>query len=96
MKIVEIGDCSMVIMKDSSDSMWFSVGNIYRKVQSLQRRNIRVRSINNGENALATSKWFPASESIYTAGRLILFFQDFNVPDVFSVGDSVELEIYAL
>ena len=31
MQIVELGDCSMVIMKDSEDPPWISVGDIYRK-----------------------------------------------------------------
>ena len=30
MRIVELGDCSMVIMKDSEDPPWRGVGDVYR------------------------------------------------------------------
>ena len=38
MQIVELGDCSMVIMKDSEDPPWISVGDIYRHANDNYKR----------------------------------------------------------
>ena len=92
MQIVELGDCSMVIMKDSSDTPWFSVGNIFRQAQRWKDYPLKVRSINNGKNALATSNWCTSSEAIYTGGRLVLFFKGVDIQHVFKVHDSVKLD----
>ena len=84
MRIVEIGDYSMVIMKDSDDPPWFSVGEVYRWAQTwgdtiIVEKRLGIRKI---EVRRA------ASSSIYTAGRLILFFQDTVVPD-FCLNDRI-------
>ena len=91
MRIVELGDCSMVIMKDSEDKPWFSIGNIYRDALKW-KYPLMVRSRNDGMDALATSNWIKSSESIYSAGRLILYFQHNHISHTFNVGDKVELD----
>ena len=81
MQIVELGDCSMVIMKDSEDPPWVSVGDIYRKAVD-EEYYIAV------ETEVNYYSWKPieypafqiANESIYTGGRLILFFGDLVNP----------------
>lgn len=80
MQIVEIGDCSMTIMKDSEDPPWVSVGDAYRKAQS---HNLQIRV----ENEEYTLK---ASDAIYSAGRLILFFKE-DIGDRFHLNDRVTL-----
>ena len=76
MRIVELGDCSMVIMKDSEDPPWVSVGNIYR------------RAVENGflisVLSESSSEAVVASDYVCTAGRLVLFFKD-------SIGDKIHL-----
>ena len=86
MKIVELGDCSMVIMKDSEDAPWVSVGDVYR------------RAVKYGCNILVdkgdqlSTHYLESSEFVYTAGRLVLFFKD-NIPSRFQLHDSVFLTI---
>ena len=84
MRIVELGDCSMVIMKDSEDPPWISVGNVYRRA-SRNSRNILVDS---GDQL--TSQYLESSDYIYTAGRLVLFFKD-DIPSRFKLHDKVYL-----
>ena len=84
MRIVELGDCSMVIMKDSEDPPWISVGNVYRSA-SRNGRNILVDS---GDQL--TSQYLESSDYIYTAGRLVLFFKD-DIPSRFKLHDKVYL-----
>ena len=73
MQIVELGDNSMVIMKDSEDPPWVSVGNVYR--HALNRKvNIVVGIHDSGP-------FQEASESICTGGRLLLFFKDHIKPE---------------
>ena len=92
MQIVELGDCSMVIMKDSNDPPWVTVGSFYRQA---------------GEGGIITvEKWVEtssnldyeleaeakASEYIYTAGRLILYFKD-PIDPKFHLHDVVHLDV---
>lgn len=84
MQIVELGDCSMVIMKDSEDPPWVSVGNLYRRA-SKKHRNILV---DNGDQL--TIQYLESSDYVYTAGRLVLFFKD-AIPNRFQLHDKVYL-----
>lgn len=84
MRIVELGDCSMVIMKDSEDPPWISVGSVYRSA-SRNGRNILVDS---GDQL--TSQYLESSDYVYTAGRLVLFFKD-DIPSRFKLHDKVYL-----
>ena len=85
MRIVEIGDCSMVIMKDSEDPPWVSVGDVYRKAHK-RHGHIYVNQITPPYDQMM------ASEFIYTAGRLVLFFQDAIRPN-FCLHDRIQLDI---
>ena len=84
MQIVELGDCSMVIMKDSEDPPWVSVGNIYR--QAIRYRETIL--VDKGDQL--TYHYLESSDYVYTAGRLILFFKD-AIPSRFQLHDKVFL-----
>ena len=86
MQIVELGDCSMVIMKDSEDPPWKSVGSIYRFATE-NKRNIIV---DKGDQI--TFHYLRSSEAIYTAGRLILFFKE-AIPSKFQLHDKVTIDV---
>ncbi len=87
MRIVELGDCSMVIMKDSEDPPWVSVGNIYRKA-SKYNENIIVDKGNQ-----LTYNYVESSDYVYTAGRLVLFFKE-DISKKFSLYDRVFLTTF--
>ncbi len=84
MQIVELGDCSMVIMKDSEDPPWVSVGNVYREATKYYRKIL----VDKGDQL--TFNYLEASDYIYSAGRLVLFFKD-TIPSRFQVHDKVYL-----
>ena len=84
MQIVELGDCSMVIMKDSEDPPWVSIGNIYRRAIKYND------TILVDKDDQLTYHYLESSDYIYTAGRLILFFKD-TIPDRFQLHDKVFL-----
>ena len=84
MQIVELGDCSMVIMKDSEDPPWISVGDIYRRASKKHRHIL----IDLGDQL--TTRYLESSDYVYTAGRLVLFFKD-AIPNRFKLHDKVYL-----
>lgn len=84
MRIVELGDNSMVIMKDSEDPPWVSVGDVYRRA-SKKNRNILVDL---GDQL--TVQYLESSDYVYTAGRLVLFFKE-NISSRFKLHDKVYL-----
>lgn len=84
MRIVELGDCSMVIMKDSEDPPWVSVGDIYRQAYSNDKRIL----VDKGDQL--TYHYLEAADYVYTAGRLVLFFKD-AIPSRFQLHDKVFL-----
>ena len=86
MRIVELGDNSMVIMKDSEDPPWVSVGDVYRRA-SKKNRNILVDL---GDQL--TVQYLESSDYVYTAGRLVLFFKE-NISSRFKLHDKVYLTI---
>lgn len=87
MQIVELGDCSMVIMKDSDDPWYHSMGDYYRLALDHYHEITVSKRKNEFSRIYRKSKDF-----VCTAGRLILFFPN-NVNDVFNVHDKVELFI---
>ena len=84
MRIVELGDCSMVIMKDSDDPPWVSVGSIYREASKHGRKIL----VDKGDQL--TLNYLEPSDFICTAGRLILFFKD-SIPSKYQLHDKVYL-----
>lgn len=93
MRIVELSDYSMVIMKDSQDPYWESVGNIYREAQR-KKMHIKVEFITNyySLKPIRESVSQISSEAVYTAGRLILFFSS-PVSSNFQLNDNVEISV---
>ena len=93
MRIVELGDYSMIIMKDSEDPPYMSIGDIYREATE-RKLYIAV------ETDVNYYSWKPieypafqvANESIYTGGRLLLFFGDLLSPH-FHLHDKVKLSL---
>jgi hypothetical protein len=90
MQIVELGDCSMVIMKDCLDSPWFSIGDKYRSMLQWKNFPMQVRGIE-GEINRPCTNWVKSSDCIYTAGRLILYFNNVDLNTIFKLHDRVEL-----
>ena len=86
MQIVELGDCSMVIMKDSSDAAKFSIGNLYRFASKFNR------PILVDKDDQLTFNYLESSDAVYTAGRLVLFFKD-SVPSRFKLHEKVRLDV---
>ena len=84
MQIVKMDDYSMVIMKDSDDPPWISVGDIYRRA-SKYRKNI---SVDVGDQL--TIHYLESSDYIYSAGRLILYFKSI-IPPKFQLHNKVYL-----
>jgi len=83
MQIVEIGDCSMVIMKDSGDPPWMSVGNYYREAKE-----------NNCSIVVSTGYYTErVSDFIYAGGRLVVFFKD-SIEDKFYLHDKVNIYLF--
>ena len=87
MRIVELGDCSMVIMKDSDDPPWVSVGDIYRRASKYSQSIV----VDKGDQL--TYHYVEASDYIYTAGRLVLFFKE-DVSKKFSLHDKVYITTF--
>lgn len=72
MRIVELSDYTMVIMKDSEDPPWVSVGKAYRYATKCNQ-HIEVGLLDNdGEVTVCIA----SSDMVCTAGRLVLFFKD--------------------
>lgn len=91
MKIVELSDYSMVIMKDSDDPPWISAGSYYRSAQERGVPIIVERDTNYYETKpIRPPVYQKSSEAVYTAGRLVLFFSDPVDPD-FQLYDKVNL-----
>ena len=89
MQIVELGDNSMVIMKDSEDPFWMSVGDIYRKAKNEEySMAVGIFQYVNGSFEHKHNNFQIASEYIYSAGRLILFFKEAIYP-MFHLHDKV-------
>ena len=84
MRIVELGDNTMVIMKDSDDPPWVSVGDIYRRAFKYNEKIL----VDSGNHL--TFHYLESSDYVYSAGRLVLFFKD-NIPSRFQLHDKVFL-----
>ena len=64
----------MVIMKDSQDPPWVTVSKPYRQAKDLNRA-VEI-GLFEGDTEVATIYPEAISDSICTAGRLVLFFKD--------------------
>lgn len=84
MRIVELSDYTMVVMKDSDDSLWSSVGDFYRYAKEYNYPILV-------DKDQITHHYFVSDDYIYSAGRLILYFKD--KLKGFSVGDKIALAL---
>ena len=82
MTILELGDYSMVIVKDSEDPYRRSLKKIYYEADFYDKKII----VDVGNQI--THYYIEASEFLYSARSLILFFKD-KITDRFHVGDKV-------
>lgn len=73
----------MIIMKDSTDPPWISVGDVYREAKRKKRTIVVTKE------GSVCGLW--ASDYVYTAGRLIVFFTD-SIGSSFRLHDRVLLE----
>ena len=85
MRIVELGDYSMTVMKDSEDPPWVSVGDIYREAQNRKHKIVVAKYDSNYKGPEIIS-----SDAICASGKLILFFKD-TIKPYFDVNDKVHL-----
>lgn len=93
MRIVELSDYSMVIMKDSEDAFYNSVGDIYRKAEEAQRIIGVTRMVYDDHGFYCEDGWASSDSYIYSGGRLVLFFKD--KIESFKVHDKVVLSLLA-
>lgn len=82
MTILEKSDYSMVIVKDSEDPYWISLKSIYDDANQHGKKII----VDVGDQI--TYYYMEASEFLYSARSLILFFKD-KITDRFHVRDKV-------
>lgn len=83
MQIVELGDYSMIVMKDSEDPPWESIGNVYRAAAYFNSTilvDVEQLTINH----------ITSTDFVYSGGRLVLFFKD-AIPERFHLHDKVVL-----
>lgn len=90
MRIVELTDYTMVIMKDSEDPPWISVGRIYRHSKKLSAPiRVALPTKVRRERGVTDIK---SKDAVYNAGMLVLFFD--NAIKGYSVQDRVDLYLY--
>lgn len=85
MKIIELGDSTAVIMKDSEDYLWQSLA----KLNDFAKRTHSKLGMRKAHTHIQQD----ASEFLYSGRRLFLFFKD-NIKDDFDLGDSVEIYVF--
>lgn len=82
MTILELSDYSMIIVKDSEDPYWINLRGIY---DYANRCGMKI--IVDAGNQI-TYKYVIASEFLYSARSLVLFFKE-KLDDRFHAGDKV-------
>lgn len=82
MRIVELTEYTMVVMRDSDDPPWINLGDIYREAESYNCKLF----VDTGDQL--TYSHLSTDEYVYTAGRLILYFEQ-KIPDRFHLHDKV-------
>lgn len=84
MRIVELSDYSMVVMKDSDDPPWVNLGDYYRETAG----NLGCFLVDVGDQI--TVKYIISKEFVYAAGKLVLYFKD-KIPERFHLKDKVKI-----
>lgn len=84
MRIIELSDYSMTVMKDSDDPPWVNLGDYYREVAG----DLGCLLVDVGDQL--TMKYITSKEFVYAAGRLILYFKD-RIPEKFHLHDKVKI-----
>lgn len=82
MRIVELTEYTMVVMKDSDDPPWVNLGDIYRR--AIKYDSCLYVDVGDQITYYHTS----TDKYVYTAGRLILYFEQ-KIPDRFHLHDKV-------
>lgn len=82
MRIVELSDYSMVVMKDSDDPPWVNLGDIYRSAVAYN-----YPMFVDAGNQL-TVDYISTKEYVYAAGKLILYFKN-KIPEKFHLHGKV-------
>lgn len=88
MRIVELSDFSMTVMKDSEDRFYKGLGEIQERVERYGSFITVVKEKQEVEDFHGTIQ-AEASESVCSGGKMILFFKD--KLEGFKVGDRVFL-----
>lgn len=82
MRIIELSDYSMTVMKDSDDPPWTNIGNLYR--QAVDYDDPLFVDVGNQ----LSMDYISTKEYVYAAGRLILYFK-YKIPERFHLHDKV-------
>ncbi len=85
MRIVEISDYTMVIMKDSDDPPWYSIGNFGDWPEKYRHMVFHAGILSEKERE---KDWVISESFLCTGGKLILYFKD-PLPDRFHKGDKI-------
>lgn len=91
MRIVELSDYTMTIMKDSDDPFWFTVSSMHEMAKN-KSLNLFITSEEIGPMPKPHHSAI-ANDSLSSAGKLLLFSAD-KIDPSFKIGDKVYL--YAL
>lgn len=88
MRIVEISDYSMTVMKDSDDPPWLNLAQLANIA-----RNMKVCILvpyEDSDDEWVRTHVTPVNDHVCTAGRLILFFAD-KIPKEYEKGSKVSV-----
>jgi hypothetical protein len=92
MRIVELSDYTMTVMKDSEDPFWLSLSKIRNRAEKLHCKITVLKGKLEDYYPEKPEYEQKSDEVICTAGRMMLFFKD-KISDAFNTGDKVDIYI---
>lgn len=92
MRIVELSDYTMTVMKDSEDHFWFGISKLQSRISDKHFNVAIVLEEEMDSFPQIPEHFIVIEDSICTAGRLILYFAD-KIPEVYKVGSRVDFWI---
>lgn len=92
MRIVELSDYTMTVMKDSEDPFWFGISKLQSRISDKHFNVAVVLEEEMGSFPQIPKHFVVPEDSICTAGRLVLYFAD-KIPKVYKVGSRVDFWI---
>lgn len=86
MRIVELSEYTMTVMKDSEDPYWSSISGYYR---TSLKHGLSI-CVAKGDYPDEPENGVTSSDSVCSGGMLVLFFRD-KINSEFKVGDKVQI-----